>query len=73
MMMACWKQNEFRDEACRKEIQDFFDCSSRAQVTGCLLGKRKGNANEWLALPCAKLWKEPLINLTVARMRKAKV
>ncbi|ERE91616.1 coiled-coil-helix-coiled-coil-helix domain-containing protein 1, partial [Cricetulus griseus] len=31
MMMACWKQNEFRDEACRKEIQDFFDCSSRAQ------------------------------------------
>ncbi|XP_028614459.1 coiled-coil-helix-coiled-coil-helix domain-containing protein 1 [Grammomys surdaster] len=31
MMMACWKQNEFRDEACRKEIQDFFDCSSKAQ------------------------------------------
>lgn len=31
IMMACWKQNEFRDEACRKEIQDFFDCSSRAQ------------------------------------------
>ncbi|EPY89432.1 hypothetical protein CB1_000110013 [Camelus ferus] len=25
VMMACWKQNEFRDEACRKEIQDFFD------------------------------------------------
>ncbi|XP_021038199.1 coiled-coil-helix-coiled-coil-helix domain-containing protein 1 isoform X3 [Mus caroli] len=34
MMMACWKQNEFRDEACRKEIQDFFDCSSRAQEAG---------------------------------------
>lgn len=32
-MMACWKQNEFRDEACRKEIQDFFDCASRAEVT----------------------------------------
>ncbi|XP_004624441.2 coiled-coil-helix-coiled-coil-helix domain-containing protein 1 [Octodon degus] len=33
VMMACWKQNEFRDSACKKEIQDFFDCSSRAQVT----------------------------------------
>ncbi|XP_010982450.1 small ribosomal subunit protein mS37 isoform X2 [Camelus dromedarius] len=32
VMMACWKQNEFRDEACRKEIQDFFDCASRAEV-----------------------------------------
>ncbi|KAI5769071.1 unnamed protein product [Gulo gulo] len=31
VMMACWKQNEFRDEACRKEIQDFFDCASRAE------------------------------------------
>nr|XP_004657984.1 coiled-coil-helix-coiled-coil-helix domain-containing protein 1 [Jaculus jaculus] len=31
VMMACWKQHEFRDEACRKEIQDFFDCASRAQ------------------------------------------
>lgn len=33
VMMACWKQNEFRDEACRKEIQDFFDCASKAEVT----------------------------------------
>lgn len=32
VMMACWKRNEFRDEACRKEIQDFFDCSSKAEV-----------------------------------------
>lgn len=32
-MMACWKQNEFRDETCRKEIQDFFDCASKAEVT----------------------------------------
>jgi len=31
LMMACWKQNEFRDQACRKEIQDFFDCASRAE------------------------------------------
>lgn len=41
-MMACWKQNEFRDEACRKEIQDFFECASKAEVTegfwGGLLG-----------------------------------
>ncbi|XP_072679731.1 small ribosomal subunit protein mS37 isoform X2 [Canis lupus baileyi] len=34
VMMACWKQNEFRDEACRKEIQDFFDCASRAELIG---------------------------------------
>lgn len=32
MMMACWKQNEFRDEACKKEIRDFFDCASRAEA-----------------------------------------
>ncbi|XP_012615642.1 small ribosomal subunit protein mS37 [Microcebus murinus] len=31
VMMACWKQNEFRDDACRKEIQSFFDCASKAQ------------------------------------------
>ena len=45
-MMACWKQNEFRDEACKKEIQDFFDCASRAEVTGgswgALLGGKWG-------------------------------
>ncbi|ELK09528.1 coiled-coil-helix-coiled-coil-helix domain-containing protein 1 [Pteropus alecto] len=32
VMMACWKQNEFRDETCRKEIQDFFDCASKAEA-----------------------------------------
>ncbi|XP_006887593.1 PREDICTED: coiled-coil-helix-coiled-coil-helix domain-containing protein 1 [Elephantulus edwardii] len=32
IMMACWKQNEFRDEACRKEIRDFFECVSRAEA-----------------------------------------
>ncbi|XP_004680822.1 PREDICTED: coiled-coil-helix-coiled-coil-helix domain-containing protein 1 [Condylura cristata] len=32
VMMACWKQNEFRDDACRKEIQNFFDCASRAEA-----------------------------------------
>ncbi|XP_076980493.1 small ribosomal subunit protein mS37 [Tamandua tetradactyla] len=33
VMMACWKQNEFRDEACRKEIQEFFNCASKAEAT----------------------------------------
>ncbi|XP_073096917.1 small ribosomal subunit protein mS37 isoform X1 [Manis javanica] len=46
VMMACWKQNEFRDEACRKEIQEFFDCASRAEVTkdssGALMGGEWG-------------------------------
>ncbi|XP_003994115.1 coiled-coil-helix-coiled-coil-helix domain-containing protein 1 [Felis catus] len=32
VMMACWKQNEFRDDACRKEIKEFFDCASRAEA-----------------------------------------
>ncbi|XP_004473848.1 small ribosomal subunit protein mS37 [Dasypus novemcinctus] len=32
VMMACWKQNEFRDEACKKEIQDFYDCASKAEA-----------------------------------------
>ncbi|KAM4851716.1 small ribosomal subunit protein mS37 [Thomomys bottae] len=34
VMMACWKKNEFRDDGCRKEIQDFLDCASRAQEAG---------------------------------------
>ncbi|XP_012881064.1 PREDICTED: coiled-coil-helix-coiled-coil-helix domain-containing protein 1 isoform X1 [Dipodomys ordii] len=34
VMMACWKKNEFRDEACRKEIRDFLDCAARAQEAG---------------------------------------
>lgn len=42
MMMACWKQNEFRDEACKKEIRDFFDCASRAEVTGGFWGALLG-------------------------------
>ncbi|XP_048195019.1 coiled-coil-helix-coiled-coil-helix domain-containing protein 1 isoform X1 [Perognathus longimembris pacificus] len=36
VMMACWKKNEFRDEACGKEIQDFLDCASRAQILDVL-------------------------------------
>ncbi|XP_004615513.1 coiled-coil-helix-coiled-coil-helix domain-containing protein 1 [Sorex araneus] len=32
VMMACWKRHEFRDDACRKEIQNFFDCASRAEA-----------------------------------------
>ncbi|XP_049645204.1 coiled-coil-helix-coiled-coil-helix domain-containing protein 1 [Suncus etruscus] len=32
VMMACWKQNEFRDDACRNEIQNFFDCASKAEA-----------------------------------------
>lgn len=31
-MMACWKQNDFNDTACAKEIQMFYDCVARAEV-----------------------------------------
>uniref|UniRef100_A0A4X2L0S0 Coiled-coil-helix-coiled-coil-helix domain containing 1 n=1 Tax=Vombatus ursinus TaxID=29139 RepID=A0A4X2L0S0_VOMUR len=34
LMMSCWKQNEFSDTICSKEIEDFFDCASKAEVTG---------------------------------------
>ncbi|XP_007520392.2 small ribosomal subunit protein mS37 [Erinaceus europaeus] len=33
LMMACWKQNEFHDEACGKEIKNFFDCASKAEAS----------------------------------------
>ncbi|XP_029464833.1 coiled-coil-helix-coiled-coil-helix domain-containing protein 1 [Rhinatrema bivittatum] len=32
LMMACWKQNNFSDAACVKEIQSFFDCNAKAQA-----------------------------------------
>ncbi|EOB04110.1 Coiled-coil-helix-coiled-coil-helix domain-containing protein 1 [Anas platyrhynchos] len=32
IMMACWKQNDFNDTACAKEIQMFYDCVARAEV-----------------------------------------
>lgn len=32
VMMACWKQNDFSDTACAKEIQMFYDCVARAEV-----------------------------------------
>ncbi|KAH0624354.1 hypothetical protein JD844_031748 [Phrynosoma platyrhinos] len=32
LMMACWKQNEFRDTACAQEIQTFFDCAAKAEA-----------------------------------------
>uniref|UniRef100_A0A8C4W3H1 Coiled-coil-helix-coiled-coil-helix domain containing 1 n=1 Tax=Gopherus evgoodei TaxID=1825980 RepID=A0A8C4W3H1_9SAUR len=29
LLMACWKQNEFNDAACAKEIQTFYDCVAK--------------------------------------------
>ncbi|XP_060092307.1 small ribosomal subunit protein mS37 [Heteronotia binoei] len=31
LMMACWKQNEFSDVTCSREIQAFLDCASKAE------------------------------------------
>uniref|UniRef100_A0A8D0B2R7 CHCH domain-containing protein n=1 Tax=Salvator merianae TaxID=96440 RepID=A0A8D0B2R7_SALMN len=31
LMMACWKQNEFSDSACSKEVQTFLDCVAKAE------------------------------------------
>ncbi|XP_021115297.1 coiled-coil-helix-coiled-coil-helix domain-containing protein 1 isoform X2 [Heterocephalus glaber] len=39
VMMACWKENEFRDSACKKEIQDFFECASRTQTGFCYVAQ----------------------------------
>nr|XP_002718457.1 coiled-coil-helix-coiled-coil-helix domain-containing protein 1 [Oryctolagus cuniculus] len=54
VMMACWKQNEFRDGACRKEIQDFFDCASRAQEARKMRSLQEA-AGESGSLPPKKL------------------
>uniref|UniRef100_A0A8C3I6P3 Coiled-coil-helix-coiled-coil-helix domain containing 1 n=1 Tax=Chrysemys picta bellii TaxID=8478 RepID=A0A8C3I6P3_CHRPI len=32
LLMACWKQNEFNDSACAKEIQTFYDCVAKTDV-----------------------------------------
>ncbi|XP_061856825.1 small ribosomal subunit protein mS37 [Colius striatus] len=31
VMMACWKQNDFSDTACAKEIRLFYDCVAKAE------------------------------------------
>ncbi|KAJ8359477.1 hypothetical protein SKAU_G00160020 [Synaphobranchus kaupii] len=32
VLMVCWKQNEFSDAACSKEIQSFYKCAEKAQA-----------------------------------------
>ncbi|XP_037126766.1 coiled-coil-helix-coiled-coil-helix domain-containing protein 1 [Syngnathus acus] len=33
VMMACWKQNNFVDSLCSKEMADFYSCVEKAQVS----------------------------------------
>ncbi|XP_037660695.1 coiled-coil-helix-coiled-coil-helix domain-containing protein 1 [Choloepus didactylus] len=54
VMMACWKQNEFRDEACKKEIQDFFDCASKAEAARKTRTTQE-TLGEFVSLPPRKL------------------
>ncbi|XP_043837578.1 coiled-coil-helix-coiled-coil-helix domain-containing protein 1 [Dromiciops gliroides] len=49
LMMACWKQNEFSDTVCAKEIKDFFDCASKAEA------ERKQKAKHELLGPSGNL------------------
>ncbi|XP_041032318.1 coiled-coil-helix-coiled-coil-helix domain-containing protein 1 [Carcharodon carcharias] len=39
VMMACWKQNEFSERPCTKEIQAFYTCTAKAEA------ERKARAN----------------------------
>lgn len=55
-MMACWKRNEFRDEACRKEIQAFFDCASKAEVTSLLGCSWEENGGDIVMVLLASCW-----------------
>ncbi|XP_023556315.1 coiled-coil-helix-coiled-coil-helix domain-containing protein 1-like [Octodon degus] len=54
VMMACWKQNELRHSACKKEIQDFFDCSSKAQEAR-KMKSRQETLREFGSLPPKKM------------------
>uniref|UniRef100_A0A6I8NXD1 CHCH domain-containing protein n=2 Tax=Ornithorhynchus anatinus TaxID=9258 RepID=A0A6I8NXD1_ORNAN len=40
LMMACWRQNEFSDSVCAKEIQGFHDCAAKAEVERKLKAKQ---------------------------------
>ncbi|XP_066549363.1 small ribosomal subunit protein mS37 [Amia ocellicauda] len=31
-VMACWKQNDFKDTPCSKEVQTFYRCTAKAQA-----------------------------------------
>uniref|UniRef100_UPI00398F30A6 small ribosomal subunit protein mS37 n=1 Tax=Pristiophorus japonicus TaxID=55135 RepID=UPI00398F30A6 len=32
VMMACWKQNDFSESACAKQIQAFYTCTAKAEA-----------------------------------------
>uniref|UniRef100_A0A8C3S8Y3 Uncharacterized protein n=1 Tax=Chelydra serpentina TaxID=8475 RepID=A0A8C3S8Y3_CHESE len=38
LLMACWKQNEFSDAACAKEIQTFYDCVAKTDMGARIAG-----------------------------------
>ncbi|KAG5831560.1 coiled-coil-helix-coiled-coil-helix domain-containing protein 1 [Anguilla anguilla] len=39
VLMTCWKQNEFNDAACSKEIQSFYTCAKKAEAARLKSGK----------------------------------
>lgn len=43
LMMTCWKQNNFVDTLCSKEVQAFYSCVHEAAVKDkSFVGKEKG-------------------------------
>ncbi|NP_001279842.1 coiled-coil-helix-coiled-coil-helix domain-containing protein 1 [Callorhinchus milii] len=40
VMMACWKENNFSEVVCAKEIQNFYGCAAKAEA------QRKAKARE---------------------------
>ncbi|XP_006630947.1 small ribosomal subunit protein mS37 [Lepisosteus oculatus] len=32
LLMACWKESNFSDAACSKEVQTFYQCTAQAQA-----------------------------------------
>uniref|UniRef100_A0A8D0EFR7 CHCH domain-containing protein n=1 Tax=Salvator merianae TaxID=96440 RepID=A0A8D0EFR7_SALMN len=48
LIMACWKQNEFSDSACSKEIETFLDCVEKQNT------REKVYKNLWVKTPDSK-------------------
>ncbi|XP_043914568.1 coiled-coil-helix-coiled-coil-helix domain-containing protein 1-like [Protopterus annectens] len=55
VMMACWKQNDFSDAACAKEIAAFFTCTANAESERKARENQDGVAGQTGKLPAKQV------------------
>ncbi|XP_030626937.1 small ribosomal subunit protein mS37 [Chanos chanos] len=51
LLMACWKQNDFKDALCSNEVTTFYKCVERAQAEMRAKGNQQGAGQGGRLLP----------------------